>query len=146
MLLYGYSGRFSKNECKEIRRFADSKGLKIFCIGGLQGCCDKFIDVDPFTVIAYFQNAHYVITDTFHGTIMSVITHRRFVSVVREKGYGNSQKLTDLLERLGLMDRRVVSIADIRHKLADKIDYSKADKCIEQQRKAANEYLLSWIK
>ena len=61
--------------------------------------------MDPFTIIAYFQHADCVVTDTFHGTILSVITHRQFVSVVRESGYGNSQKLTDLLERLELLDR-----------------------------------------
>ena len=32
MLLYGYSGRFSKEECKEIHRYADSKGLKVFFV------------------------------------------------------------------------------------------------------------------
>ena len=30
MILYGYSGRFTKQECKSIRRYAVKKGLKIF--------------------------------------------------------------------------------------------------------------------
>lgn len=140
MLLYGYSGRFSKEECKEIRKFADSKGLKIFCIGGVQDCCDKFIDVDPFTVIAYFQHADYVVTDTFHGTIMSVITHRQFVDVVRESGYGNSQKLVDLLERLELQNRSLSSMIDLG-RLERKIDYSSVDQVIQKERKTTQAYL-----
>lgn len=141
MILYGYSGRFSKAECKAIRTFADNKGLKVFCIGGVQDCCDKFIDVNPFEVIAYFQHADYVVTDTFHGTIMSVITHRKFVSVVRKNGYGNSQKLKDLLERLELKKRQLNSISEINSEIDDIIDYSYVDSIIKEQRAKAYDYL-----
>lgn len=146
MLLYGYSGRFNKEECKEIRRFADSKGLKIFCIGGVQYCCDKFIDVDPFTVIAYFQHADYVVTDTFHGTIMSVITHRRFATVIRESGYGNSQKLVDLLDRLELSNRWTNSIEELAQKNFELINYENIDQILCDKRKQTREYLEQWIK
>ena len=134
MLLYGYSGRFSKEECKEIRKFADNEGLKIFCIGGVQDCCDKFIDVDPFTVIAYFQHAEYVVTDTFHGTIMSVITHKQFMAVVRESGYGNSQKMTDLLNRLGLQTRMLSSLNNLIDNIHVSIEYSKIDQLLMKER------------
>lgn len=145
MILYGYSGRFSKAECKAIRAFADSKGLKVCCIGGVQDCCDKFIDVNPFEVIAYFQHAAYIVTDTFHGTILSVITHRKFVSVVRESGYGNSQKMKDLLERLDLNKRQLKSFSDINSEINDIIDYSYVDSIIKEQRAKAYEYLRSNI-
>ena len=145
MLLYGYSGRFSKDECKEIRKFADNKGLKIFCIGGVQDCCDKFIDVDPFTVIAYFQHADYVVTDTFHGTILSVITHRQFVSVVRESGYGNSQKLVDLLERIELKGNELSDMRQLTHGLDQKVEYSTTDKIIMSNRHMAEVYLRQLI-
>ena len=105
MILYGYSGRFSKDECKYIRDYANRKGLKILCIGGVQDACDKFIDCDPFTVIAYFINAECVVTDTFHGTILSIIANRKFATLIRKSvgtEYGNEEKLIDLLKRLGL--------------------------------------------
>ena len=146
MLLYGYSGRFSKEECKEIRKFADSKGLRIFCIGGVQDCCDKFIDVDPFSVIAYFQNAECVVTDTFHGTIMSVITHRQFAAVVRDSGYGNSQKMTDLLERLYLEGRMLYSIEELPLLIGTKIDYTATDQVIKKERVHTQSYLERWVK
>ncbi len=146
LLLYGYSGRFNGNECSKIRQYADSKGLKIFCIGGVQGCCDKFIDVDPFTVIAYFKRADCVVTDTFHGTILSVVTHRQFVTIVRDFGYGNSQKLTDLLDRLGLNDRQVMSIDEMDSKLSENIDYDSVDAIVKSQREKTNRYLTRWVK
>ena len=42
----------------------------------IQKCADRFVDCSPFEVLAYFRNAEEVITDTFHGSLFSVITHR----------------------------------------------------------------------
>lgn len=145
MILYGYSNRFTDEECRYIRKYADKKGLKILCIGGIQNCCDKFIDCDPFSVIAYFQYAHTVVTDTFHGTILSVITHRDFISIVRSNGYGNFEKLTDLLDRLKLSDRIVKNMKSINQMLDKKIDYSLTDEIIEKERKRTYEYLKKYV-
>lgn len=141
MILYGYSGRFSKEECQYIREYAKKRGLKIFCIGGVQDACDKFIDCNPFNVIAYFKNAECVITDTFHGTIMSVITQRQFASVVRSSGYGNSEKLTDLLKRLHLENRIAGRIEDIPSLISDKINYESVNKIISDERIKTYDYL-----
>lgn len=141
MILYGYAGRFSKEECRKIRKYADSKGLKIFCIGGVQDVCDKFIDCKPFQVIAYFQHADCVVTDTFHGTILSIITHIQFASVVRSTGYGNSEKMTDLLGRLGLEDRIVGDLELVGNKIEDFIDYERVEETIKNERNRSYEYL-----
>lgn len=141
MILYGYSGRFSKEECNIIREYAEQKGLKIVCIGGIQDCCDRFIDCTPFQVIAYFQSAECVVTDTFHGTILSVITHRQFVSIVRNSNYGNSEKLTDLLNRLKLSNRIVRDRKRIPEMLSESIDYTDTDSVILAERRRTYEYL-----
>ena len=146
MILYGYAGRFSKSECSEIKKYANEKKLKIFCIGGVQNVCDKFIDCDPFHVIAFFQHAECVITDTFHGSILSIITHRKFVAIVRKTGYGNSEKITDLLERLYLKDR-IINDMDKLDIMPDKtIDYKTVDVVIETERQRSYEYLKTQIK
>lgn len=141
MILYGYSGRFSKEECREIRKYADSKGLKIFCIGGVQDSCDKFIDCNPFKVIAYFQYASCVVTDTFHGTILSVITHKQFVSVVRNVGYSNSEKMTDLLRRLHLSHRIIDDLNEVDIKIDEIINYNKVYEIIKDERHKSYTYL-----
>ena len=141
MILYGYSGRFNKNECKEIKKYAKRKGLKIFCIGGVQDACDKFIDCNPFQVIAYFQHAECVVTDTFHGTILSVITHQKFVSIIRNIGYGNTEKLNDLLIRLQLTHRKISDLNRLWEKLSEDIDFEKVDYIIKQERLRSYNYL-----
>lgn len=141
MILYGYSGRFTVDECEFIKKYAKGKNLKIICIGGVQNCCDEFVDCSPYEVLAYFKNAEEVITDTFHGSIMSVITHKKFVTLVRNSGYGNAEKLTDLLGRLHLENRIVKNIRGISGIMNDDIDYPSVDKIINKERENSYNYL-----
>lgn len=145
MILYGYSGRFNKEECRKIRQFATTKGLKIYCIGGIQESCDKFIDCDPFKVIAYFQHADYIVTDTFHGTIFSIITHKPFVSFVRKLGYGNFEKISDLLERVKLEDRAIYCLDELDVKIDSYINYEQVDEIIKKERNRSFEYLQTFL-
>lgn len=141
MVLYGYTGRFSVDECKAIRRYAKKRELKILCIGGMQHCCDRFVDCSPMEVIAYFQKATAVVTDTFHGSILSVITHRNFAVFVRDAGYGNAQKLLDLLKRLKLESRIVSDINGLADMLGKEPVYKDTDSIIAEERKRAYGYL-----
>lgn len=146
LILYGYNGRFSKNECKKIKQFADKNGLKIVCIGGIQHYCDYFINCKPFEVLKYFGNAEYVVTDTFHGTIMSIINHKKFVTIVRNQGYGNSEKVTDLLNRLYLNGQKLNNIDNLGNILNRSIDYLKVDKIISNERYKTLNYLKKQLK
>lgn len=83
-------------------------------------------------------------TDTFHGTIFSTIAHTPFATFVRSSGYGNSQKLNDLLDRLGLLDH-VASLEQLPQKLSARVDWSSVDDRIEQERKKTYTYLCEQI-
>ena len=141
LVLYGYTGRFSKEECRKIREYAIEKKLKILCIGGIQHCCDKFVDCSPFEVFSYFKNAYAVITDTFHGTIISIITQQRFATFVRSSGYGNAEKVSDLLKRLNLEEQIVFNVEELGKIVEKKIDYLSVNYIIENERKRAYQYL-----
>ena len=70
LILYAYAGRISNDEADWIAEYAKKKNLKVYAIGGIQKCADRFVDCSPFEVLAYFRNAEEVITDTFHGSIL----------------------------------------------------------------------------
>lgn len=146
LILYGYTGRFSKEECRKIREYAIEKKLKILCIGGIQHCCDKFVDCSPFEVFSYFKNAYAVITDTFHGTIISIITQQRFATFVRSSGYGNAEKVSDLLKRLNLEEQIVFNVEELGKIVEKKIDYLSVNHIIENERKRAYQYLNNMLK
>lgn len=144
MILYAYAGRISNSEADWIAAYAKKKRLKVYAIGGIQKCADRFIDCSPFEVLAYFKNAEEVITDTFHGTIFSVITHRPFTTLIRKSvgnSYGNEEKLSDLLDRLGLGGRMTTNIEGVESINAQLIDYVQVDNFLQSQRVMAKEYL-----
>ena len=148
LILYAYSGRITEKEARWIFSYAQEKGLKIYAIGGIHQYCDRFINCSPFEVLAYFNNADEVITDTFHGTIFSVITHRKFATIIRkslEEEYGNEEKLTDLLERLQLDCRIAHKIENIRGINSEDIDYVKVNEIIASERKRALQYLSNTV-
>lgn len=144
MILYAYSGRISKEEAVWISAYAKKRGLKVYAIGGVQKCADCYINCSPFEVLAYFLKAEEVITDTFHGTIFSVISKRPFVSIVRKSdgnSYGNEEKIVDLLKRLGLEDRVTYDISKLAKILKQTIDYNSVDMILNQQRDKTMKYL-----
>ncbi|KAA9159720.1 polysaccharide pyruvyl transferase family protein [Microbacterium lushaniae] len=139
IIVYGYSGRLGPSENAEIRRFADSVGARVLSFGGLQSSADEFIDCDPFTLLAYFRDAAAVITDTFHGTIFSVINEVPFATFIRTSAgnsYGNEEKLGYLLEVLGLRGRALRPGTDLRTLLTEPIDFDavRSIRALEKQR------------
>lgn len=149
MIVYAYSNRISKEESKYIKGFAKKNKLKIYAIGGAQNCADKFIDCSPFEVLAYFKKADIIVTDTFHGSIFSIINKKKFVTLVRKSigsNYGNEEKLTDLLCRLKLEDRIIYNISNLEKIGNRDIDYSDTDKILKEERVKAKNYLKKSIR
>lgn len=144
LILYAYAGRISNDEAKWIAEYAKKKKLKIYAIGGIQKCADQFVDCSPFEVLAYFRNAEEVITDTFHGSIFSIITHRPFTTLIRKSvgnSYGNEEKLSDLLKRLELNTRMTTKIESVENINEQVINYEKIDEILKIHRKVARQYL-----
>lgn len=145
IIVYAYRARITDEEAKEIVEFAHSQGKKLISVSGEMDFCDEHFHGDPFEGLDLYRNADYVITDTFHGTIFSIINRKRFVTLIRKsKGssYGNQEKLQDLLIRLGL-ESRSFSHGDenLSNKLLAEIDYDKVFEVIEKERKHTMEYL-----
>lgn len=145
IIVYAYRARITDEEAKEIVEFAHNQGKKLISVSGEMDFCDEHFHGDPFEGLDLYRNADYVITDTFHGTIFSVINRKKFVTLIRKsKGssYGNQEKLQDLLNRLGL-ESRSFSHGDeiLSNKLLAEIDYDKVFEVIEKERKHTMEYL-----
>lgn len=150
IIVYAYRARITDEEAKEIVEFAHSQGKKLISVSGEMDFCDEHFHGDPFEGLDLYRNADYVITDTFHGTIFSIINRKRFVTLIRKsKGssYGNQEKLQDLLIRLGL-ESRSFSHGDenLSNKLLAEIDYDKVFEVIEKERKHTMEYLREQLK
>lgn len=144
LILYAYSGRITEEESSWIKKYAKTKGLKVYAIGGIQSCADKFISCSPFEVLSYFKNAEEVITDTFHGSIFSIITQRKFATIIRKSvgdSYGNEEKLGDLLSRLTLSNRMTTDISQVSKINSTSIEYDNIMNILDNHRVTAKEYL-----
>lgn len=139
LLVYAYGQRIrTAEEIDAIRSFAREKGLKIVAAGGSQFWCDLYLPLSPFRLLDYFHGADYVVTDTFHGAIFSIINHKKFAVIFRKT---NTGKLDSLLKDLGLENRRLSDLSQIENTLCAEIDYPAVDAVLDRERIRTWEYL-----
>lgn len=97
--------------------------------------------------IKRFASAKYVITDSFHGTVISIIYHRPFAFCI-----GNPKRATrifSLLKLLNLEDRYVdnySTVEDINGVLTAQIDWAKVDEKLKEMRELSFDFLKQNIK
>lgn len=139
LLVYAYGQRIrTAAEIHAIQAFAKERSLKTVAIGGSQFWCDLYIPVPPMRMLDYFYYADCVVTDTFHGTIFSIINHKQFAVLPRKT---NEAKITGLLEDLGLSDRLVLKLEDLEGILLNEISYDGVERILSEERIRAREYL-----
>lgn len=144
MVVYAYSGRINENEKLEIVKFAKMHDLKILALGGVHDFCDEYVNANPFEMLQYIENAEYIVTDTFHGTVFSIKFNKQFATICRKghgKTYGNQEKIEDLLGRFDLTNRLLVETTNLEQLLEQKIDYTTVNKKIEIEVKRSLLYL-----
>ena len=148
IVVYAYRKRLTQDEINVITDFAKRRNKKIISIGGYHAFSDIKFQGNPFKVLSYFKNADYVFTDTFHGTIFSIIFHKRFITFIRNSQnleYGNNEKLSDLLEKLQLTERCVTDYSLIDMVMDMDMPYEQVDKIIKEERESTVNYLLKNI-
>lgn len=91
-----------------------------------------------------FRDASFVITDSFHGCVFSIIFHKQFIAIGnKERGL---DRFVSLLEKFGLSDRLILSLSDFQNDLARKeIDYDRVDRILENEKKRGKTFLHSYL-
>ena len=86
------------------------------------------------------MNAEYVCTDSFHGSVFSILMHRKFCTFYRVKptaGNSTHSRIDGLLSTFGLMDRKFNgNILDIK----ENIDYASVDEKLAEYKKDSLEF------
>ena len=145
IVVYAYRARITDKESNEIVRFAKKNNKRLISVSGQMDWCDEHFDGNPFEVLDLFRHADYAITDTFHGTIFSIINRLKFVTLIRDSiggVYGNQEKLQDLLNRLGLHDRSYSNDRDeLDSRIQAEIQYDDVFTIINKERQHTKMYL-----
>lgn len=83
--------------------------------------------------LSSFANAEFVVTDSFHGCIFSIINHKPFIAIAnKDRGL---ERFTSLLGTFGLTDRLVFDLNEFKQKesqLLLPINYKQVD-CRKQE-------------
>lgn len=142
ILIYSYTFNMdSPIEIKSIKKYAKKNNLEIISVGYYHRWCDSSVNADPKEFVEMFANANYIITDTFHGTVFSIVFNKPFLPIIRN----NSFKIIDLLDEIGLSDVICRNIETDINKLSNNYDYLKVNKKLEKMRKKSYDYLIYHI-
>ena len=142
LLLYSYdSNMTAPEEIDAIRAYAKKHGLITVSAGTYHKWCDRNIVCGPLDWYSYFKNAVCVVTDTFHGAVVSIKNHCNVAVFIRQSL--NAFKLESLLEVTGLKDRRLaaVSEAELERVLSASTDAQATDKRIAVLAEESGGYL-----
>lgn len=92
-------------------------------------------------------HSSFVVTDSFHATVFSILTHRNFVSVVYRD---RRDRAETLLKHLGLESRLVMDENDFNQRqeqlLSTPIDYAAVEQKLAAMRLSSLEFLLKALK
>ncbi len=139
MLVYTYPGRMNApEEVQAITAYARRNGLKIIAVANYFDWVDTVVTPHPFEVLGYFKHARCIVTDTFHGAVMSLKYNKPFAVIVRGM---NSNKLTFLLKQFMLDDRIAASAGEVGRILDSKIDYRPVNEIIDREQSRTMQYL-----
>lgn len=100
---------------------------------------DKLIIPSLSSWIAGFRDAKFVVTDSFHGTVFSILFNKPFI-VIANKNRGLS-RFFSLLKVFGLEDRMIFKDDDLEDKLFKEIDFNKINSIKQDWKNKSNNFI-----
>lgn len=137
-----------------IKKIANALNLKIvgmpFVHLKYENCDENFFDyglydAGPAEFISLIENAAMVITDSFHGSVFSIIYHKKFWALKRHKDTEKenmNSRLYTLFGNLGLEERLLDDDQQLtKNELLKDIDYEVVDAKLDVLRKDSMDFL-----
>ncbi|RUO49317.1 polysaccharide pyruvyl transferase family protein [Pseudidiomarina donghaiensis] len=88
-----------------------------------------------------FQDAQFVITDSFHGTVFSILYNKPFIALGNERR--GMSRFTSLLKMFGLQDRLVLDLkaGGATELLEQSVDWQQVNEILSREREKAMNFL-----
>ena len=138
--LGGFKGEVKEKTCK----LADDLGLQVIDIMDIDS--DYYIHTRPDEFLYWIHNAQFVVTDSFHASVFSILFNRPFVVTERSDLKGMGSRLDTLFNKFGINGRLFDELKDgfdRAGELRDRLftaDYSDVPEVIEAERKRAEDF------
>jgi len=138
-------------------RFKEKTGYKLIALQHLDELVlsdINFADEKPFNVgpaefVNLISNAEYILTDSFHGTIFSLLYEKQFYTFSRfesKTSASTNSRIESLLNSVGINNRHLKANSNIDDCLKLEIDYNNVQHCLENFRNESRSYLFNALK
>lgn len=124
-----------------VENLAREKGLKVIYISNIVKKnlftsinSENAFGISPELFLQRIVDADYVVTNSFHATIFSILFKKKFVTFKTKKSF---PRMMDLLETLGIQNR----IFNDHINISDEIDFSSVEKKMQEIRKQSLDFL-----
>lgn len=142
ILVYSMPGETQKQIYNGARILSETLGIHTIDVSGNPGQMNKKIKDNricgPDEFLWYVYHAEYVLTNSFHGTVFSIIFQKKF-AVIPHAVTGN--RVTELLDKLGLASRYYKLTQDAVKGILQNIDYAMVNKKLDQLRNDSIHFL-----
>lgn len=147
LLIYNRAQELNSEEEYFIKRLAKAHNLIIVSVGKYNRIADiNLASASPQEWVGAYSLASYVITNTYHGTIFSILFQKPFHVLLPEN---KSQKITDLLSDLGLENRILTNQLEHTSTLIDdsafNVNYDLVSKILDKKINDSKKYLIEAI-
>ena len=134
------------------KQFKQNTGLKLVALQHLDEFVKSdlnFADIKPFDVgpaefVNLIANAEYVLTDSFHGSIFSMLFQKEFFTFSRFEASttkSTNSRIDSLLSKAGIPERHIKSTDDIQNSLEMSIDYIDVHHRLGEFQEKSRKYL-----
>lgn len=138
VVIYSYENNMNNpDEIQYIQDYAKKNGLKVYAVAYYHDWCEKNIQATPYELLGWIKNAALVVTDTFHGAVLSLVCNTPMVVKLR----GNQNKLAYLMGEYNLDNRILDDISQLESVAGQQIDFCAVNAIIDARRSAAMDYL-----
>ena len=111
---------------------------------GFKNILANLYSYDPFEFINIIKNSEYVVTNSFHGTVFSVIFNKK-LWVIPHLLKGT--RMINLLEKIGLSNRIIRSLQEFKNVNYDEsIDYDNVNNILKEERDKSINWLINSLK
>lgn len=136
--LFAYILDITPEKQSYVESMAKSKGLKVIIKSA-----DKNATLSVEDWLSMIANSSMVVTDSFHGTVFSILFHREFYSIVNVARGGT--RFASLLSPLGL-EHRMGDVSQVQSIESPSIDWQLVDCFLEQHRRDSMNFLTNALK
>ncbi len=145
MLVYILDDSPEKNAL--IKKIAKEKGLVPFRVnnskeGYSKAALQERIQPSVEQWIRGFYDAEYVVTDSFHGCVFSILFRKPFIALGNERR--GMSRFSSLLNTFGLQERLVTDLTKIKH--LGEIDWDSVYEKLSRLRILSMDYLIQSLK